>query len=97
MVASKVNNYHYVRASDKYSYVVIISKCVVLQLCAFDASQPPYFSFYASLPPAIIGVMCLALCQKEVSQAPQHFRSSETQATCDGCIAYLLDQFRFLL
>jgi len=27
--------------------------------------------------------MSLALCPQVVSQAPQHFRSSETQATCD--------------
>ena len=27
----------------------------------------------------------LALCSRVVSQAPQHFRSSGKQATCDGC------------
>jgi len=30
---------------------------------------------------------CLALCPQVVSQAPQHFRSSEKQATCEGCFA----------
>ena len=36
---------------------------------------------------AINGVVSLALCPQVV--APQHFRSSETQATCDGCFACL--------
>ena len=31
--------------------------------------------------------MSLALCLRVVSQAPQHFRSSEKQATCEGCFA----------
>ena len=44
-------------------------------------------SFHASLLQAISGVMSLALCQQVVSQAPQHFRSSEAQATCGGCFA----------
>ena len=30
---------------------------------------------------------CPWLCAHMVSQAPQHFRSSETQTTCDGCFA----------
>ena len=29
--------------------------------------------------------MSLALCRQVVSQAPQHFNSSETQAACDAC------------
>ena len=29
----------------------------------------------------------LALCPQAVSQAPQHFRSFEMQAACDGCFA----------
>ena len=36
---------------------------------------------------AIDGVMSLALCPQVVSQASQHFRSSEKQATCEGCLA----------
>ena len=36
---------------------------------------------------AIDGVMSLALCPLVVFQAPQHFSSSETQATCDGRMA----------
>ena len=31
--------------------------------------------------------MTMALCAQAVSQAPQHFRSSEELATCDGCFA----------
>ena len=31
--------------------------------------------------------MPLALCPQVVSQAPQHFRSSEKQAICEGCFA----------
>ena len=33
------------------------------------------------------GVMSLTLHMQVVSQAPQHFGSSEMQATCDGCFA----------
>ena len=36
---------------------------------------------------AIGGVMSVDLCQPIVSQAPQHFRSSATQATCSGCLS----------
>ena len=32
-------------------------------------------------------MMSLALCPQVVSQVPQHFRSSEKQATCDDCFA----------
>ena len=44
-------------------------------------------SSHASLLQAIDGVMSLALCPQVVSQASQHFRSSEKQATCEGCFA----------
>ena len=44
-------------------------------------------SFHASFLQAIDGVMSLALCPQVVSQASQHFRSSEKQATRDGCFA----------
>ena len=33
-----------------------------------------------------MAVMSLALCPQVVSQAPQRFRSSKTQATCDGLL-----------
>ena len=54
-------------------------------------------SFHASLLQAIDCVIFLALCLQVVSQAPQHFGSSETEATCDGCMlcppVYLLGHF----
>ena len=31
--------------------------------------------------------MSMALYSQVVSQVPQHFKSSETQATCDGCFS----------
>ena len=40
---------------------------------------------FLSLLQAIDGVMSWDLCPRVVSQAPQHFRSSVTQAICDGC------------
>ena len=43
-------------------------------------------SFHASLLQAIDGVMSLALCPQVPSPDPQHFRSSETQATCDSWV-----------
>ena len=43
----------------------------------------------ASLLQAIDHVISLAALRPQaVSQAPQHFRSSETQAICDGCMLY---------
>ena len=44
--------------------------------------------FHASLLQAIAGVMSLALSPQAVSQASQHFRSFEKQATCEGCFAH---------
>ena len=43
--------------------------------------------FHASLLQAIDNVMSLALCPLVMSQARQHFRSSEKQAACEGCFA----------
>ena len=45
-----------------------------------------------SLLQAVDGVMSLALCLQVVSQVPQHFRSSETQATRDALPTSLSDQ-----
>ena len=42
----------------------------------------------ASLLQAIDGVMSLALCPLVVSQAPQHFRSCEKEAACEGFFAH---------
>ena len=46
---------------------------------------PPSSSCYASLLQVINKVMFFALCPQAESQAPQHFRASETQAICIGC------------
>ena len=56
-------------------------------LSSFQGRSFSASSFHASLLQVIDGVMSLALCPQVVSQAPQHFRSSETQATCEGCFA----------
>ena len=42
------------------------------------------FLFLCPSPSTIDGVMYLALCPQVMSQAPHHFRSSETQATHAG-------------
>ena len=42
-------------------------------------------SFHDSLLQAVDGVMSSALCPQVVSQATQHFRYSEKQATGEGC------------
>ena len=41
----------------------------------------------ASLLQVIDGMMSLAFWPQLVSQASQHFRSSEKQANCEGCLA----------
>ena len=54
------------------------------------------FFLSTALLQAIDGVMSLGLYLQVVSQAPQHFRSHETQANCDGCFCspvYLLGHF----
>ena len=57
-------------------------------LSSFQGRSSSASSFHASLLQAIDGVMpSLALCPHVASQAPQHFRSSETQATSDDCFA----------
>ena len=56
-------------------------------LSSFQGRLLGTFSFHASLLQVIGGMMFLALCPQVVSQDPQHFRSSEMQATCDGCFA----------
>ena len=56
-------------------------------LSSFQGRSPSASSFNASVFQAIDGVMSLALYPQVVSQASQHFISSEKQATCDGCFA----------
>ena len=52
-------------------------------LLSFQGRSSSASSLDASLLQAIDGVMSLALCPQLVSQASHHFRSSETQATCE--------------
>ena len=60
--------------------------CVRVPACVcFQERSSKASSFCASLLQAIGGLMSLALCRQVVSQAPQHFNSSETQAICDAC------------
>ena len=54
-------------------------------LSSFQGRSSSASSFHNSLLQAIDGVMFLALRPQVVSQAPQHLRSSEKQAACDGC------------
>ena len=56
-------------------------------LWSFQGRSSGASSFHASLLQAIDGVTSLDLGPQAVSQAPQHFRSSEEQATCDSCFA----------
>ena len=48
-------------------------------LSSFQGRSSSASTFHDSLLQAIDGVMSLALCPQAVSQAPQHFRSSDTQ------------------
>ena len=57
------------------------------RLSSFQGRSSSSSSFHVSLLQAIDGVMSLALCPQVVSQTSQHFRSSEKQATCEGCFA----------
>ena len=54
---------------------------------SFQGRSSSASSFHASLLRAIGGMMSLALCLQVVSQASQHFWSSEKQATSEGCFA----------
>ena len=72
---------------------VCVCVCVCIRLMddgplsSFQGRSSSASSFNASLLQAIDGVMSLALCPQVVSQAPEHFRSSEKQATCGGCFS----------
>ena len=59
-------------------------------LSSFQGRSSSTSSFHACLLQAIDGVMSLALCPQVVSQAPQHFGSSEKQATGEGRFAKIL-------
>ena len=70
----------------------------VLLFIFFTREPYPILSamFCASLIQAMDGVMCLALCLPRMSQEPQHFRSSTTQAAlqCLFCPPVLSAQSR---
>ena len=57
-------------------------------LFSFQERSSSASSSHASRLQAISGVMSLALYPQVVSQAPQHFRSSEKQAACESCFAH---------
>ena len=54
-------------------------------LSSFQGKSSIASCFHTSLLQATDGVMFLALCLQVVSQASQHFSSSEKRATCEGC------------
>ena len=56
-------------------------------LSSFQGRSSSASSFKTFLLQAISGVISLVLCPQVVSQTSQHFRSSEKQATCEGCFA----------
>ena len=58
-----------------------------LSYLQFHGKLSSISSFRGSLLQVINDVMSLALCPEVGSQAPQHFGSSEMQATCDSCFA----------
>ena len=83
IIGGSCHKYHFCR--DKSS--VATNTCFVESssvpliddgpLSSFQGRSSNISSFHASLLQAIVGVMSLALCLLVLSQAPQHFRSSE--------------------
>ena len=69
------------------NHVVNFSRIDDGPLLSFQGRSSSYSYVHASLFQATDRVMSLALCPQVVSQAPQHFRSSEKQNTCKGCFA----------
>ena len=56
--------------------------------CQQERLSRVYLSpLYTFLLRVVSNVVSLALCPLVVSQAPQHFRSSEVQASCGSCSA----------
>ena len=70
-----------VRAPPCLSNVYPVLPLKRVPMLPFQVRSSSTSSLYASLLRPIDGVMSLALCPKTVSQVPQHFRSSERQAT----------------
>jgi len=70
--------------------LVLSRKIVDGSLSSFQGRSSSASSFQAPRLQAISGVVSLAMCPQVVSQAPQHFGSSETQTTCCSCFSCLL-------
>ena len=75
-----------VERSMQVCNVTTANVCVINDgpLSSFQGRLSSASSFHVSLLVAIDVVVSLALCPQVVSQAPQHFRSSKTQATYNG-------------
>ena len=61
---------------------------IALSVSSFQGRSSSASSVHASLLQVIDGVRSLALCPQVVFHAPQHFRSSETQATSESCFIH---------
>ena len=78
---------------DISSFPIVAFETVPMLIRLPMSLSRPFKEDSQALPPclsllqAISGVISLALCLQLVSQAPQHFRSSEKQATCEGRFA----------
>ena len=69
---------------------------VISGRCPFKEDRLTLLSLHASLLQAFDGVMSFASCPQVVSQAPQHFKSSEMQAsyvTAFSAVSYLKLKF----
>ena len=78
------------RSFPKVAFETISGVCLTDDgpLSSFQGRSSSVSSFHASLLQVIVGLMSLAaLCSQIVSQAPQHFSSSETQVISEGCLA----------
>ena len=77
----------YAHFSSFQDDICVLGKAHMRSSSPFQERSSNTSSFQASLLQMIDDVMSLALCLQVVSQAPQHFRSSEKQAACEGCFA----------
>ena len=71
---------------------------LMMTLSSFQKRSSSASSFHASLLQATDGILSLVLYPQVLSQVPQHFRSSETQAIYEGCFARqsIISSFHFL-
>ena len=66
-------------------FMMVLSN--LFKKCCQQERLPRAYSLYTFLLRVVSNVVSLALCPLVVSQAPQHFRSFEVQASCDGSFA----------